>query len=43
MTIAATESLGAAAPFGEERADLRNAILCALVANVFRSKGVLGT
>lgn len=26
-------------PWGEERADIRNAILCALVANVFRGKG----
>lgn len=26
-------------PFGEERADLRHAVLCALVANIFRGKG----
>lgn len=26
-------------PFGEERADLRNAILCRLVANALRGKG----
>lgn len=26
-------------PFGEERADLRSAILCTLVASVFASKG----
>lgn len=26
-------------PFGEERADLRNAILCALIANLLRGKG----
>lgn len=26
-------------PFGEERSDFRNALLCSLIANVFRGKG----